>query len=311
MSLTLEVLADPHEPTIITRRWFAAPPELVWQAWTQADLLRRWMGPRTLECVLYEVDLRVGGGYRFVHRAPDGQEYGFRGEYREITPPHRLVSTFVFELMPEHVALDTLTLEAKDGGTLATTHTLHGSLEARDGHLSSGMEEGMVDGYARLDALLSERQAEPARIVPFLWFEGQAEEAVRHYLAVFGDGRIVGESRMGDKLMSCTFEVAGQRLVAFNGGPAFRFTEAVSLLVQVDTQEQVDRYWNGLLEGGGTESQCGWLKDRWGLSWQVVPRALFTLLADPDRERSQRAMQAMLGMKKLDLAGLQAAHAGL
>lgn len=150
----LEIFIDPTEPTFTTRRWFEAPRELVWRAWTTAELLKRWMGPRTLECVLYDVDLRVGGGWRFVHRGPDGVDYGFHGEYREIVAPERLVGTFVFEMMPDHVAIDTLTLEAHGSRTLAITHTRHASFEARDGHVQSGMEAGMSDGYARLDELL-------------------------------------------------------------------------------------------------------------------------------------------------------------
>lgn len=309
----LEVVADPVEPTIVTRRWFAAPIELVWEAWTRPELLRRWMGPRTLECRLYEVDLRIGGGYRFVHRAPDGQEFGFHGEYREIVKPHRLVSTFVFELMPDHEALDTLTLESLDGGTLATTHTRHATLEARDGHLHSGMEAGMVDGYDRLDTLLAgaAAMAKTPGVTPFLWFNDDAEAAIAHYIAVFGDARVLSESRRPDgKLMSSTFEVRGQKLIALNGGPHYSLTPAFSLFVPCGTQEEVDHLWAGLLADGGAESQCGWLKDRWGLSWQIVPRVLFELLADPDPGRAQRAMQAMLGMQKLDIAALKSAADG-
>lgn len=310
MKRTLDVIADPNTPTIVTRRWFAAPPELVWEAWTRPELLRQWMGPRTLECVSYDVDLRVGGGWRMVHRAPDGQEFGFHGEYREIERPHRLVGTFVFEPMPDHVAVDTLTLEAKDGGTLATTHTLHASLQARDGHLQSGMEAGMADGYLRLDALLAERWAGSPGVIPFLWFDGRAEEAIRYYLEVFGDGRIVSETRHGDRLFSATFEVRGLRLMALNGGPMYAFNEAISLFVPVDGQDEVDHLWSALIADGGSPGRCGWLKDRWGLSWQVVPRALFRLMGDPDPARARRATEAMMGMDKLDIAALEAAADG-
>lgn len=301
MNATLDVVADPNAPTILTRRWFAAPPELVWEAWTRAELLRRWMGPRTLECVLYEVDLRVGGGWRMVHRAPDGQEFGFHGEYREIVRPHRLVGTFVFEQMPDHVAVDTLTLEAKDGGTLATTFTVHGSFEARDGHLQSGMEAGMVDGYARLDDVLAERGASAARrIVPFLWFATQAEEAAQLYVGLLG-GQIVDTLRMNGAVITCTFEILGQRLIALNGNRDQPFTDAFSLMVPCADQAEIDRLWEGLLAGGGRESQCGWLKDRFGVSWQIVPANLSSLLSNP------RAFQAMMGMKKLDIAALERA----
>jgi uncharacterized protein YndB with AHSA1/START domain len=154
-SKKLEVIADPNEPTIVTRRTVDAPRALVFDCWTKPEHMRRWLGPRALTMISCEVDLRVGGGYRYVHRAPDGQEYAFRGEYREIVRPERLVATFVFELFPEAEALETLTLEETNGKTLVTTHTLHKTLQARDGHLNSGMEAGMVEGYSRLDELLA------------------------------------------------------------------------------------------------------------------------------------------------------------
>ena len=118
-SRKLEVIADPDKPTIVTRRTFDAPRALVFDAWTKPELMKRWLGPRALEMVLCEVDLRVGGGYRYVHRAPDGQEFGFHGTYREIARPDRLVSTFVFELFPDAEAVDTLELEERDGKTTA------------------------------------------------------------------------------------------------------------------------------------------------------------------------------------------------
>jgi uncharacterized protein YndB with AHSA1/START domain len=157
-SRKLEVIADPNEPTIVTRRTVDAPRALVFDCWTKPEHMRRWLGPRALTMISCEVDLRVGGGYRYVHRAPDGQEYAFRGEYREIVRPERLVATFVFELFPEAEALETLTLEETNGKTLVTTHTLHKTLQARDGHLNSGMEAGMVEGYGRLDELLAALQ---------------------------------------------------------------------------------------------------------------------------------------------------------
>lgn len=154
----LEVIAEPGKTSFVTRRLLDAPRALVFDVWTKPEHMKRWLGPRSLTMVLCEVDLRVGGGYRYVHRAPDGQEYGFHGEYREIVRPERIVSTFVFELMPEHEALETLILEERDGKTLVTTTTVHKTVEARDGHLSSGMEAGMTEGYARMDELLTALQ---------------------------------------------------------------------------------------------------------------------------------------------------------
>lgn len=152
----LEVIAPANEPVIITHRFIKAPPALIFAAWTTPDQIKQWLGPREMQMVSCEVDLRVGGKYRYVHKGPDGQEYGFSGRCVEIDRPHKLVCTSVFEMMPEFEAVETLTLEARDGGTMITTHTRHGSIEARDGHLSGGrMEAGMTEGYERLEALLS------------------------------------------------------------------------------------------------------------------------------------------------------------
>jgi predicted 3-demethylubiquinone-9 3-methyltransferase (glyoxalase superfamily) len=149
------------------------------------------------------------------------------------------------------------------------------------------------------------------RITPFLWFDGQAEEAANLYVSIFPGSRIVNVSRRGDAAtapaMSVVFELDGQRIIALNGGPQFHFTEATSFLVDCSTQEEVDRYWSRLGEGG-EPGRCGWLKDRFGLSWQVVPGVLGRLLGDPDPRRAGRVMQAMLGMTKLVIADLERAQ---
>jgi predicted 3-demethylubiquinone-9 3-methyltransferase (glyoxalase superfamily) len=151
------------------------------------------------------------------------------------------------------------------------------------------------------------------RIVPNLWFDTEAQEAAEFYTSVFPNSRIVGVThyteagpRDAGMVMTVEFELDGQRLVGINGGPEFKFDEAVSFEIECETQEEVDYYWERLSEGG-TEGQCGWLKDRFGLSWQVVPAGMAELFADADPERARRAMEAMLGMGKLDAAELQRA----
>jgi predicted 3-demethylubiquinone-9 3-methyltransferase (glyoxalase superfamily) len=152
------------------------------------------------------------------------------------------------------------------------------------------------------------------KITPFLWFDGQAEEAARFYVSVFPNSRIVTTARYGDagpgpagSVMTVVFQLDGQQFIALNGGPQFRFTEAISFCVDCGTQKDMDEYWRRLSEGG-EEGPCGWLKDRFGLSWQIVPTALGRMLSDPDGERSKRVMQAMLGMKKMDIGGLERAY---
>ncbi len=150
------------------------------------------------------------------------------------------------------------------------------------------------------------------RITPFLWFDDKAEEAMDFYGTVFPDFQVSNVVRNGPgedgTMMMATFEVAGQQFMALNGGPLFSFTEAVSFFVSVDTQEEVDHLWSALTADGGVESQCGWLKDKYGLSWQIVPKALGELMGDPDPAASRRVVDAMMQMQKIDIAALQAAH---
>lgn len=147
------------------------------------------------------------------------------------------------------------------------------------------------------------------KITPFLWFNGKAEEAAEFYVSVFKNSKIV--SLMGPKgqAMSVTFELEGQQFYALNGGPHHSFTPAISLFVSCETQAEVDDLWQKLLAGGGREDQCGWLQDKYGLSWQVIPTILGQLLGDKDRDKANRAMQAMLQMKKIDIAKLKQAAA--
>lgn len=148
-------------------------------------------------------------------------------------------------------------------------------------------------------------------ITPFLWFDNKAEEAIEFYSALFPDSRVIDESRGPDgALFFATFELAGQRIMAMNAGPMFPFTEAISLFVSVTDQAEVDKYWNALTADGGEESQCGWLKDKYGLSWQIVPEALMRLQKGPDAAAAGRVTQAMLGMRKIIVADLESAYAG-
>lgn len=160
------------------------------------------------------------------------------------------------------------------------------------------------------------------KVTPCLWFDGQAEEAARFYVSVFPNsaiGRITRYVKEGfemhgqpeGRVMTVDFEIEGQRFLALNGGPQFRFTEAVSFVVRCETQEDVDYYWDRLGEGGDPAAQqCGWLKDRYGLSWQIAPDEVIDMFADPDTRRTGRVMNALLPMKKLDLAALRKAYAG-
>ena len=153
------------------------------------------------------------------------------------------------------------------------------------------------------------------KITPFLWFDNNAEEAVNFYTSIFKNSKVGNISRYGDagpgpkgSVMMATFEIEGQEFMALNGGPHFKFTEAISLFVNVDTQQEVDDLWEEL-SAGGQKSRCGWLKDKFGLSWQIIPKALGELLGDNDPRKSQSVMKAMLQMDKIDIARLKEAYA--
>jgi predicted 3-demethylubiquinone-9 3-methyltransferase (glyoxalase superfamily) len=155
------------------------------------------------------------------------------------------------------------------------------------------------------------------KIVPCLWFDNQAEEAAEFYVSVFENSEILNVSRYSEgapmpagTAMVVNFVLDGVEFQALNGGPAFHFTEAISLYTSAETQEEIDRLWNTLTADGGSPSQCGWLKDKYGLSWQVVPPILGELLNDPDQEKAGRVMRAMLAMEKIDIADLKVAYNG-
>jgi predicted 3-demethylubiquinone-9 3-methyltransferase (glyoxalase superfamily) len=154
------------------------------------------------------------------------------------------------------------------------------------------------------------------KITPFLWFDDKAEEAMNFYVSIFKNSKIGSVSRYGDAgpgpkgtVMVATFQLDGQEFMALNGGPHFKFTEAVSFVVNCETQEEVDEYWEKLSEGG-EKSRCGWLKDKYGLSWQVVPTILGKLMQDKDAEKAKRVMEAMLQMDKIDIKTLKQAYEG-
>ena len=154
------------------------------------------------------------------------------------------------------------------------------------------------------------------KISPCLWFDNRIEEAVKFYISVFG-GKILqtahypeGAPMPKGTVMTITFTLQDEEFVALNGGPHFKFNEAVSFMVKCKDQAEVDKYWNALTADGGEESQCGWLKDRYGLSWQITPTVLLACTTDKDPEKAKRAMQAMMTMKKIDIAAIEKAHAG-
>ena len=147
------------------------------------------------------------------------------------------------------------------------------------------------------------------KIKTFLWFDNQAEEAANYYVSIFKDSRILSVNRANGQVLLVTFKLQGQEFIALNGGPQFKFTEAISLFVNCETQQEVDDLWEKLSQGG-SQGRCGWLKDQYGLSWQIVPTALGKLMSDPDPQKSKAVMQAMMKMNKIVIEDLQKAHEG-
>ena len=159
------------------------------------------------------------------------------------------------------------------------------------------------------------------KITPFLWFDNNAEEAVNFYVSIFKNSKVGKVTRYNEasskaagrpegSVMTAEFQLEAQNFVAINGGPHFKFTEAISFVVDCGSQEEVDYFWEKLTADGGQESQCGWLKDKYGLSWQITPRVLIEMIGDKDPQKAQRVMQAMLQMKKIDIATLKRAYEG-
>jgi predicted 3-demethylubiquinone-9 3-methyltransferase (glyoxalase superfamily) len=145
------------------------------------------------------------------------------------------------------------------------------------------------------------------KITPFLWFDHEAEEAMHYYLSIFKNGRVINVNRVNGRVFGVTFELAGQQFMGLNGGPKFKFTEAISFFVNCETQAEVDELWEKL-SAGGEKSRCGWVKDKYGLSWQVIPAALGKLMSDPNPAKAQAVMQAMLKMNKIVIDDLRKAY---
>ncbi|WP_018185150.1 VOC family protein [Kaistia granuli] len=155
------------------------------------------------------------------------------------------------------------------------------------------------------------------KIIPFLWFDNQVEEAIIFYVSTFKNAKVGKVSRYGDAgpgpkgtIMTASFELEGVEFTALNGGPEFKFSEAISFVIRCEDQEEIDELWERLSEGGGSTNRCGWLKDKFGISWQIVPNGLVTMLTDADTQKAQRVMEAFLGMTKIDIGALRRAFEG-
>jgi predicted 3-demethylubiquinone-9 3-methyltransferase (glyoxalase superfamily)/uncharacterized protein YndB with AHSA1/START domain len=323
-----ETVQSGEKEDIVITRILDAPVELVWRAWTQPEHVMRWWGPKYYTSPFCKIDFREGGKYIFTMRAPEnqgGQDSYTSGVYLKIVPMERLEFTqglsdengdridpaqigmppdfpqeirtvVTFKRIREDMTELTITEYGWTPGQMYV-YSLAGMQQSID-KLAESLKKGSII----------------KKITPFLWFDDQAEEAMNFYISIFKNSRILRITRFGDevpgpkgKVMTATFVLDGQELMALNGGPEFKFNEAVSFFVNCETQEEVDELWEKLSEGG-EKGECGWLKDKYGLSWQIVPTILGEMLNDPDPFKAKRATEAMLKMSKLDIAGLKQAY---
>lgn len=308
-----------HEFTV--SRTFTAPRARVWRAWTDRGQMAQWFGPKGITTPVATQDFRPGGIYHYCMKTPDGHENWGRCLYREIVPQEKLVWVNSFSnpagevVRPPfsdpwpHEMLTTVTFTESGETTVVNLSWLPINATVEEiqtfNSAHAGMQQGWSGSFEQLETFLARTPliSTGQKITPFLWFDTQAESAARFYTEIFPDSEVTSVSPM-----VVNFRLAGLEFMGLNGGPTFQFTEAVSFFVSCETQEEVDYYWDRLTAGGSVQ-QCGWLKDQFGLSWQIVPTALGELLGDPDPAKSQRVLQVMLQMVKLDIAQLRQAAA--
>jgi predicted 3-demethylubiquinone-9 3-methyltransferase (glyoxalase superfamily)/uncharacterized protein YndB with AHSA1/START domain len=303
-----------HDLTLT--RILDAPRSLVYAVWTDPQHLARWWGPHGFTNPECRADARPGGEI-FIRMVGHGFDHGMKGRFDELVPPERIVVTSLLEDERGKKFLEirnTITLVEHGAGKTALTmhaHVLYAGAGS-EGPLS-GMEEGWTQSLERLGTYTSGLR--PEKITPFLWFDGRAEEAMHFYTSVFKNAKVLDVSRYGEagpgeagSVMTATFEIEGQCFIALNGGPHYSFTPAISFMVHCETQAEVDAYWDRLSADGGTPIQCGWITDKFGLTWQIVPNGLLEMIQDEDANKSTAVMKAMMEMVKLDIVELREAY---
>ena len=310
-----------------------APVEKLWRCWTEPGLFQQWFCPRPWYVTDVRMDLRPGGEFHSVFNGPDGESFANAGVFLEVEPLRRLVSTDAFRpgWIPSgraFMAAETLFEDAGGGKTRYIARAMHWDREALEEHERMGFHEGWGQCVDQLEALarsLPSIEPEPApsppapapapRVSTCLWFEDQALPAAEFYCTLLPESRIErirynpevqGMGEPGSVLV-VDFTLRGTPYMALNGGPHFTLDEAVSISVPTDDQAETDQLWKALIDDGGTESRCGWLKDRFGLSWQITPKRAVELLNGP---MAAKVWPALLQMRKIDIAALEAA-AGL
>ncbi len=325
MSTETEFKPEP-EHVLTLERVLDAPVEKIWRCWTEPALVKQWFCPGPWHASGIRIDLRPGGEFSMVMNGPDGESFASSGVFLDVEPGRRLVFTDAFlpGWVPSERAFmtaETLFENAGEGKTRYFTRAMHWDKAALENPERMGFHEGWGKSIDQLEVLAgSLPSAEPAPLsVPgvgtCLWFDDQALPAAEFYCALLPGSRIERIGRypegqdMGEPgtVLAVEFRLAGTPYTALNAGPHFTLDEAVSITVTTENLAETDRLWDALVADGGAESQCGWLKDRFGLSWQVVPKRAVDLLNGP---MASRVWPALLKMRKIDLAALEAAADG-
>jgi predicted 3-demethylubiquinone-9 3-methyltransferase (glyoxalase superfamily)/RimJ/RimL family protein N-acetyltransferase len=319
------ILLRPLVPADFDALFAAASDPLIWEQHPEPDRYTREVFQRYFDggiasggafAIVDRATGRIIGSSRYCNLKPEESEVEIGWTFLERAHWGGETNRELKKLMLDHAFrfVDRVVFMVGENNMRSRT-----AVEKIGGRLWKRAEATDWRGGARANVIYKIEKGElpMQKIVTSLWFDNNVEEAVNLYTSVFPNSKIVSVSRYGDagpgpkgQVLAMEFELAGQRFTAINGGPQFKFTEAISLMVKVETQAELDEIWNKLLAGGGKPSQCGWLKDRFGLSWQVTPTVLGAMLADKDPEKAKRVMQTMLPMQKLDIAALKQAYEG-
>ncbi|BAQ18629.1 VOC family protein [Methyloceanibacter caenitepidi] len=304
-----------------------APRSAVWRCWTEPDLLKQWFCPKPWQVSEADFDLRPGGRMNTVMVGPDGTRMDNTGIWLEIVSGKRLTFTDAYSegFVPRESSFMTGYVALSDAPGQRTTMVWgarHSKAADKQAHLEMGFQRGWSAAAAQLEelarSLANGTGAAPlpmtfkSKVRTCFWFESGGQEAAEFYVSLLPDSEIDGIYSHGqpDDPMVVEFTLAGAPMMILTGGPYHKLSPAASISVLTKSQGETDRLWSKLIEGGGEESKCGWLVDRFGVSWQVIPEALPRLLGHPDAAAAGRAQAAMMQMTKIDVAALEAAAAG-
>ena len=322
MTTTAECTNEP-EHVLTIDRVLDAPVEKLWRCWAQPALFQQWFCPRPWYVTDVRMDLRPGGEFYSVFNGPDGESFENAGVFLEVEPRRRLVSTDAFRpgwgpSSRAFMVAETLFEDAGDGRTRYIARAMHWDRATLEEHERMGFHEGWGQCVDQLEALArSLPSIEPGvstipSVSTCLWFDDQALPAAEFYCSLLPESRIdrirhtpevEGMGEPGSVLV-VDFTLAGTPYMALNGGSLFTLDESVSISVTTESQAETDRLWAALIAGGGAESRCGWLEDRFGLSWQITPKRAVELLNGP---KAARVWPALMQMRKVDVAALEAA----